>query len=350
MSQKVSLEGVLWVMSFSNRFATPLAFVSSFPPFITINIFTRHAMKLFCFYVLFGFSSTKGFASSFAVSKSDSARHATFLASAAPTETIASKTCQEEEESTEKHDKKTPRLVRFTASRHHETPPLNMPKFPKTLDQFFSQQDYCDLLFSADATLTPLDNPSSELWDMLSHSATHYQEFPGMNDKPSNHKIRFVELANAPMSFIGVTLHSTATVGIQYLPKSRQFGLPEYHFYLLSTNLQARGPKPLVWLFYKLIGKRAGQEGISTVTASRFQTSGYTRVWAQPNNKKGVVFHNACRLESKLRIPSVLLSLMPFSVQHLEAKGSESLQTAIDKDMEPAAERFQDAYMNWISE
>jgi hypothetical protein len=41
---------------------------------------------------------------------------------------------------------------------------------------------------------------------------------------------------------------------------------------------------------------------------------------------------------------------MPFSIEHLEQKGSESLQTAIDKDMEPAAERFQEAYMNWISE
>lgn len=310
-------------------------------------------MKLFCLYVLFGFSSTKGFASSFAVSASEAARQATMLASATPTDETVATICPEDEENTNEplHDKKTPRLITFTASRHHRTPPLNMPKHPKTLDDFFSQEKHCDLLFSAEATLTPVPNPSLELWDMLRHSANYYQDYDGMNAKPfKDTPIRFVELANAPMHFIGVTLHSTATVGIQYLPSSQQFGIPEFHFYLLSTNLQAHGPKPLVWLFYKLIGKKAGQEGISTVTASRFQTSGYTRVWAQPSPRNKVVFHNTARLESKLRIPSVLLSLMPFSIEHLEQKGSESLQTAIDKDMEPAAERFQEAYMNWISE
>lgn len=268
----------------------------------------------------------------------------------------ASTTCGTEDNNMKDEKKKPDKtLVKFVASRSHSTPPMPLPSPPATLDDFFSQKEYCDLLFSAEATLTDVDNPSPELWDMLKDSNLYYRDALPDSTTTASTPIRFMELANAPMHFIGVTLHSTATVGIQYLQgpdfvkQSHHYGFPEFRFYLLSTNLEARGPPPLVWLFYKLIGKKQGEDGISTASASRFQTSGFTRVWAEAvTSQRKVVFHNTARLESRLRIPSVLLSLMPFSVQHLEEKGSESLQTAIDKDMEPAAERFQEAYTQWL--
>jgi len=326
-------------------------------------------MKLLPVFVLAAFSSLRGFASSFGLAeKHNYLNRKSMLASTkqhGDTVSDDASTCAEDyAESTDEAPgnnnakeatKKPPRLVTFVAAREHSTPPLPMPQSPTTLDDFFSKKENCDLLFAAEATLSEVDSPSPELWDMLNDSASYYEHYPGMVKPDSTTPIRFIELANAPMHFIGVTLHSTATVGIHYLqgssfsPKSEHHGFPEFHFYLLSTNLEARGPKPLVWLFYKLIGKKQGEEGISTASASRFQTSGFTRVWAEAVEKK-VIFHNAARLESRLRIPSVLLSLMPFSVEHLEQQGSGSLQIAIDKDMEPAAERFEEAYINWLSQ
>jgi hypothetical protein len=316
-------------------------------------------MKLLSLFVLATFSSLRGFASSFGVAESIdlSRRRRSNMASSSTTEQAgsdASTTCSTEDNNMKDEKKKPDKtLVKFVASRLHTTPPLPLPSPPATLDDFFSQKENCDLLFSAEATLTDVDNPSPELWDMLKDSTLYYRDALPDSTTTASTPIRFMELANAPMHFIGVTLHSTATVGIQYLKgsdfakQSSHFGFPEFRFYLLSTNLEARGPPPLVWLFYKLIGKKQGEDGISTASASRFQTSGLTRVWAEASQKR-VIFHNTARLESRLRIPSVLLSLMPFSVQHLEEKGSESLQTAIDKDMEPAAERFQEAYTQWL--
>lgn len=324
-------------------------------------------MKLLSVVVWAAFLSLRGLASSFGLAQNVDMLSSRKSSSASSTVDEAS-TCEDSNidiETEEMHDTnmqkepdKTPRLVKFVASRTHSTPPLPLPPTPATLDDFFSNKNNCNLLFSAKATLSDVDNPSSELYEMLKDSYSYFHDsFDTSMTKPDSTSIpvRFIELANAPMRFIGVTLHSTATVGIQYLQESdfhdkAHFG-PEYHFYLLSTNLEARGPPPLVWLFYKLIGKKQGQEGISTAKASRFQTSGFTRVWAEAlSREKKLVFHNTARLESRLRIPSVLLSLMPFSVEHLEEKGSAALQDAIDKDMEPAAERFQEAYTKWLSD
>ena len=322
-------------------------------------------MKLFPIVVLAAFSSLRGFASSFGLaSENDFARkrdRSSIMASSSTAGDV--NTCSEDYiESNEemhhnggkkKNNKST--LVKFLASNTKCTPPLPMPPPTRNLDTFFGKKDYINLLFSADATLSEVDNPSTELWEMLHHCASLYQNYPGMKKPDTTTPIRFIELANPPMSFIGITLHSTASVGIQFLSgseysqQSKHSGFPELHFYLLSTNLEARGPAPLVWLFYKLIGKKQGEDGITSSTASRFQTSGFTRVWAEAKEKRKVVFHDMALLESRLRIPSILLKLVPFSIEHLEKQGSDSLQTAVDKDVVPALDRFQSAYMEWLS-
>ena len=165
---------------------------------------------------------------------------------------------------------------------------------------------------------------------------------------------RFVKLTNPPLPFIGIQLLSIATIGIQQLKNTDAadsgYFYPELQFTLLTTSFKAEGLRPLVWLFYKLIG------GPENATASclpsnnaRFTTFGFTRVWAEPT-KDGVIFCNCARLASQIAFPSFLIAALPFTVDQMEAQGTSTLQNAIEKDIGPAMLRFQTAYMEWLDE
>jgi hypothetical protein len=150
------------------------------------------------------------------------------------------------------------------------------------------------------------------------------------------------------MSFIGVQLLSTADVGIQLLHTAD--GYPELQFTLLTTTFEAKGPGPLVWLFYKLIGgqENAAANCVPDDTPARLKTTGFTRVWSEPMDD-GVIFRNRAKLTAQIAVPSLLIALLPMTLLQLETQGSSTLQNTIRKDIKPAVERFQAAYMEWVS-
>ena len=166
-----------------------------------------------------------------------------------------------------------------------------------------------------------------------------------------------MKLLNPPMHCVGVTLHSSTFVGMQLLllQDDDNHQNVELQMTLLDTTLDATGPGPLVSLFYKIMGRPNNNNSTKEDDDHQepaIQTIGFTRVSAKKsdNDNNNIIFVSTARLESRMRIPALLWKLIPMSKKRLEARGSATLQKAIEKDMDAALERLAKAYVKWIQE
>ena len=224
---------------------------------------------------------------------------------------------------------------------------------------FLKTPENVDLLFPSDATIQPVHEPYEPSLLSLFHecSSLHQHQCDCVPSNTSDN-VRLVQLLNTPMSFLGISLNSTALVGVQLIVdhewSDHQDGiLAELQFTLLTTEFEAQGPSPLVWLFYKIIGGReaAITSGMPFSTEqnempeqSRFTTSGFTRVWVEIGPDGEIRLCNKAKLQSRILVPSVLVSMLPMSIGQMKSRGDDTLRKTIRKDLEPAIRRFQTAF------
>ena len=177
------------------------------------------------------------------------------------------------------------------------------------------------------------------------------------------------------MHCLGLVLHSVTHVGIQVLtgnlnlsgrpnPNRPHPGYPEVQLTLLQTKFEATGPAFLVRLFYKIMG--SSEDSVTGERHNPLETVGFTRIWAEPISihgekegecssdgagepKEGVAFVNKASIESHIRVPRLLMRVMPLSKDKMERKGSHTLHVAISKDMGPAMKRLTESYETWLS-
>lgn len=287
-------------------------------------------------------------------------------------------------EKTEKKKKKTKsaalKFVNFTANKTLRSQPLPLPssgddddRKQRSVDDFFADPKNVDMQFSDRAGVKPLRAPpESSVMDNFRRLNADRRAEAGLRPVADDvYSTRLVELENPPMHCLGLTLHSVTQVGIQVLKgnhngggggggrpnQSRRFpGLPELQLTLLDTAFEATGPKFLVRLFYKIMQPPPQQSSSSPAAenhdCSSVETIGLTRIWAEPagdEHPNAIVFVNQARLETHIRVPSLLMKVIPMSRQRMEQRGSNTLQHAIEKDMVPAMERFVNAYLEWNS-
>jgi hypothetical protein len=282
---------------------------------------------------------------------------------------------QEVQEKHTKQRREQPHVViPFVATKTVQTPPL--PPTDKSLEEFFGS--FRNLLFAAKATVQEVDDPSQQLLESFQRESSLRRAEAGLCISPLSSSTdirwtRLVRLLNPPMHCIGVTLHSSTYVGMQLLVQQQQkqnddddnnnnnnTQMTELQMTLLDTTLDATGPRPLVSLFYKIMGQRDRRDLLradnGTTTredhdhpheSSAIQTIGFTRVSAQTSNNH-LIFTSTARLESRMRIPALLWKIIPMSKKRMEERGSATLQKAIEKDMDAALERFAKAYVTWI--
>ena len=274
-------------------------------------------------------------------------------------------------------------LVHFSASKTITT--AAMPH-SETLQDFFQLQETCECLFSAEASLETIEHPSDELVELFrdkrpSPLRTKHEVNGGSHSsarKPQAIATRYVALTNPPMGFAGLQLYSVAYVAIQilhhdftsHIESANRKGLrspskilttstnmlPEFQYTLLTTCFRAEGPNFMVWLFEKLMGTahhdKTGPTKNHSIPTSRLDTSGFTSVSAQlvaQDDLSGIRFCNTAQLEGSIRIPRALLTMLPMCVGQLESQGSRTIQTAVEQDMEPAMERLQATYREWLA-
>jgi len=259
------------------------------------------------------------------------------------------------EKNDEKKQDKTV-IAAFKAQKKLCTEALPIPPDGKSLDDFFEMRSKRNLLFSADATITDVQTPTDAQIGIFQAEASAGRLQAGMSAQDSNAITVLVEIANPPMSFIGIKLLSKVTVGTQLLRgsidnsaedlKGRHHPtFPEYQFTLVDSSFEAEGPKALVWMFNKIMKRDDPKERSAN---DSMKTTGFTRVWAEPIDDKNMVLCTYAKLESQIRIPRMMIAILPLSLEKLEQQGSNTLQASVERDITPAIERFKIAYLEWI--
>lgn len=233
-----------------------------------------------------------------------------------------------------------------------QTQPLPSPStttssgaLAQDLVAFLQDDSIANLLFNQEAEFNQV--PASPTLTSLLKCGT-----ANVRSQSSNVlRTRFVELHNAPMPFLGITLGSTTTLAVELVHDQLQ--CPELQFTLLSTEFHASGPRPLVWIFHKVLGgKENARATCNPNHEGRFTLLGFTRVYATTttSTNDAIQFTNAANLRAKIEMPKMLLKILPMSVQDVERKGSASLQAAVRADLESCTERLELAYQDWLGQ
>mmetsp|Transcript_3968 Transcript_3968/g.7800 ORF Transcript_3968/g.7800 Transcript_3968/m.7800 type:complete len:360 (-) Transcript_3968:2414-3493(-) len=266
-------------------------------------------------------------------------------------------------------------IVTFKAENIIKSRPLPLPVSSSStaadkrfLDEFFGGTKTINLQFADRAQVEHISNPSDELMNSFLRLNSERRIEAGLSPAAEDvTSTRIVKLVNPPMHCLGLVLHSVTHVGIQVLDgnhndygsrpnKNRRYpGYPELQLTLLETTFEATGPAFLVRLFYKIMRHEDNNRG---GRQEAFETIGFTRIWAEPvlrndNETNGrpqtIVFADEARLEARIRVPKLLIRLVPMSRKSMERHGSATLLKTITKDMIPAMRRLTDAYVEWLS-
>lgn len=261
--------------------------------------------------------------------------HALFMADAAwPVEDAASKS-------------KTT-VINIDAVDELQTQPLPSPSrssgaLAQDLVSFLQDDSIANLLFNQEARFEEV--PASPTLTSLLKCGTANHRSQSSNVL----RTRFVELHNAPMPFIGITLGSTTTLAVELV---HQDPCPELQFTLLSTEFQATGPRPLVWIFHKVLGgKENARATCNPDHPGRFTLLGFTRLFATSDavDTRTMRFTNAANLQAKIEMPKMLLKILPMSLEDVQRKGSATLQASVRADLESCTGRLEVAYQEWLA-
>lgn len=284
---------------------------------------------------------------------------------------------------------KTKQIARFTGIKHVETSPLPLSLIPlkgESVATFFDSTLHRNLIFSSDITVKDMGQLSASQLT-VAKCETEKNMKKGDSQTATDASVKEVkssvlEIVN-PINFPGLRIITTNTMawqlchvtesnhsdGTSNIARGRRSLLnrrgarvtyPEYRFILLDTKLKAEGTAPLVWLFNKLIGTKDSQDKSATKSLTEQDTQGkargpsttfsFTRIRPElVDDGSKVIFVANARLETRIELSSRLMQLLPVKLQTFEARGSATLQKALDKDIGPGMKRFEEAYKEWIS-
>ena len=284
--------------------------------------------------------------------------------------TVSSAEATDEKVSQSTTEGKKVDVVTFKAQNKVKSRPLPSPTSSlsksagkRFLDEFFGATETINLQFADRAQVEHISNPSDELMGTFLRLNSERRVEAGLSPVADDvTSTRIVKLVNPPMHCLGLVLHSVTHVGIQAFDGNRNNNdYPELQLTLLETTFEATGPAFLVRLFYNIMrhednNSRGRQEAVETI--------GFTRIRAEPvgldenetaatstssGKPQTIVFANEARLEARIRVPKLLIRLIPMSQKSMERHGSATLLKTIRKDMMPAMQRLTDAYVEWLS-
>jgi hypothetical protein len=118
---------------------------------------------------------------------------------------------------------------------------------------------------------------------------------------------------------------------------------------LLGSKVWAEGPKPMVWLFKKLTtSDYINQEEVGL--PKQQMSYSVTRLWAELDGDRQVVFNVNATLEIRVNIPKRMLRLIPMKFEKFEKQGSTAIQKLLDRDLQQSIKRLKDKYVSWIAD
>jgi hypothetical protein len=222
-------------------------------------------------------------------------------------------------------------LANFTA----DSSPVAAASPEKVLEYF---QNPKHLSFGA-STPSSQVNPTPELVDQWTR-ACH-----AMGANPPNlEKDMILSVRTGGISIPGLVVEWSAYIGATLIlqPDTR---LPAFEFVLIKDESSARGVRPLMWVYEKIMGSKSGGEAGSK---SSRETLFFSRIAMKPTQEEGdFVFNCKGSMEIKCEVPNVMLKATRGNKEKSEARMSKLIGNQIEKDMEKAMHYWQETYTQW---
>jgi len=228
--------------------------------------------------------------------------------------------------------------LRFIGKLTHKTEPAPLPSTGKSINEFFELKESCSVLLkgAGNNEVTPLDNPPAIVRERWAKEAKRTgSQPPGPDDD-------IVEVKTAGISFPGLKVSSIAKIGTNLVLPNDDNGSPEWQATLIMDETKPEGLRPIVWIYNKLTGaakeKTADDQTVHSLSRATAEVSG-----------EEVVFMLEANLEVDLKIPKILLKILPVNKEKAEKQGSEAIQKTLEKDIVPAMTNFREEYIKYLS-
>ena len=237
--------------------------------------------------------------------------------------------------------------------------PISLSKLNESnicLKSFFLSTENRNLLLAkSEKEILPFSKAkTSKLLKTWSMQSENFPIDPNL-DITSDNTCDMVEVST-PTQLPGMVLKNISTIGCKLvLPQSidvnddvdksksnAEMLDAQYEFTLIDTAMKPEGNAPVVWLFNKLTGsnkKAENQSEVEEPSSSSFTVVKIERS-SSSTDEDEIVFTSDAKIKVRVEFPSILIRLLPLSLEDMEIQGSQSMQKVVDKEVGPALERF----------
>ena len=252
----------------------------------------------------------------------------------------------------------------------------------RQLFSFFQNKDHRNLLLKGGGNPT-MDIPKTpELlaeWTAQSRSVSSTPPIPLQAFNNQNDDAAAADFDKDGDDHAVVAIHSTVPLvpglsieAISYtgcrLLSHPQTKLPMYEFTLIQDRYQARGTKPLVWIYRKITGEAPTTSATmdknhrrtswsssnhplaaaKSTTGSR-TTKGLCRVALEHEGGETWRLSYYSMINVSCSLPQKLLQLLPLGKQKVEAKISATMVKQLEREILDSADKFHSALQAWLS-
>jgi len=264
--------------------------------------------------------------------------------------------------------------LRFGGTQNYTSRIMPLPSNQQALLDFFSNVDNQVILLTGgkeDSTVTPIRlNPTTtedahliDLWKtnakFMGAEEPNEETDQVMKVLPSG--IRIVTVEICPETIIGTKLTTTCCEQGEISEGDGDSSrlLPEFQAVLIEDDPKAIGPKPLVWLFNKIVyggnpeGNNERTKDLEEKKRNRDEKA-LLRVWAERAlssedgrflTEPSFVFKAESEMQLEFEFPRWLLKFFPLSKSKAEAVCSAAITRELTANLKPAIDQFSKAYM-----
>jgi hypothetical protein len=208
--------------------------------------------------------------------------------------------------------------------------PLPRDVSKEELIEFLHKKESRNYFFSAGGTrvvdeleMTP---EFKSMWqDEYAKLNNKAQEFMMPNDEGDSSVIG----CEAKINFPGLLLTSTTISGVRKFQGKNDGDFPEYQVLGIAEQQRVEGPAPVVWLYSQLTGLNKKEKG------KFYPPSAAARSTISVVEKEGgYAFSFDVKLKIVTQVPTVLIKILPTSIEKMEEQGGAAVSKTVAKDME----------------
>lgn len=269
----------------------------------------------------------------------------------------------EKEDEIDAHESKKKEKLRFGGKQRYQSNEIPLPANIRSLHHFFAMRENQHVLLTGGKTGSEIEEISLhdpkyadidilDRWEknalLMGGDEPNPNEDVLVKVKPPGISIFVVEVC--PETIIGSKIISISTMS-DMQAESSQIVMPEYQAVLIQDYPRASGPKPLVWLFNKIIygGKPSDNLMSAHDESSARNEKALLRVWAQPSMNGTFVFAAEAEIRLEFSFPKLLLRFFPMNKEKAEGICNDAIEKALALNLLPAIDMFTNLYMKQMN-